>query len=134
MIQTDHLYSADDLYMLRQGEDKPIREYATRFSHEYSRCPKIDERASFGAFKSRLRESNFRYLVYSNPWNTYAELMKQAAVHAKAEYFNSKHDLATSARSTFGDPPHASVPSPAPPQRSIPAPNNQGTPHQKKEG
>ncbi|CAL9019077.1 unnamed protein product [Prunus brigantina] len=79
MIQTDRLYSADDLYMLRQGEDEPLREYAARFSHEYSRCPDTDDRAAFGAFKSGLRESNFRYLVHSNPWNTYAELMKQAA-------------------------------------------------------
>ncbi|CAL2225248.1 unnamed protein product [Prunus armeniaca] len=72
MIQTDRLYSADDLYMLRQGEDEPLREYAARFSHEYSRCPDTDDRAAFGAFKSGLRESNFRYLVHSNPWNTYA--------------------------------------------------------------
>ncbi|CAL9018621.1 unnamed protein product, partial [Prunus brigantina] len=82
--KTDRLYSADDLYMLRQGEDEPLREYAARFSHEYSRCPDTDDRAAFGAFKSGLRESNFRYLVHNNPWNTYAELMKQAAVHAKA--------------------------------------------------
>ncbi|CAL9025716.1 unnamed protein product, partial [Prunus brigantina] len=56
MIQTDRLYSADDLYMLRQGEDEPLREYAARFSHEYSRCPDTDDRAAFGAFKSGLRE------------------------------------------------------------------------------
>ncbi|CAL2230990.1 unnamed protein product [Prunus armeniaca] len=67
MIQTDRLYSADDLYMLRQGEDEPLREYAARFSHEYSRCPNTDDRATFGAFKSGHRESNFRYLVHSNP-------------------------------------------------------------------
>ncbi|CAL8995975.1 unnamed protein product, partial [Prunus brigantina] len=54
MIQTDRLYSADDLYMLRQGEDEPLREYAARFSHEYSRCPDTDDRAAFGAFKSGL--------------------------------------------------------------------------------
>ncbi|CAL2255798.1 unnamed protein product [Prunus armeniaca] len=51
MIQTDRLYSADDLYMLRQGDDEPLREYAARFSHEYSRCPKIDDQATFSAFK-----------------------------------------------------------------------------------
>ncbi|XP_034203617.1 uncharacterized protein LOC117618105 [Prunus dulcis] len=62
MIQTDRLYSADDLYTIRQREDEPLREYAARFSHEYS----------------------------SSNWRTYDELMKQAAVHAKAEYFNSK--------------------------------------------
>ncbi|CAL9004992.1 unnamed protein product, partial [Prunus brigantina] len=37
-----------------------------------------------------LRSSHFRYLVHSSNWRTYDELMKQAAVHAKAEYFNSK--------------------------------------------
>ncbi|CAL2265689.1 unnamed protein product [Prunus armeniaca] len=113
MIQADRLYSADDLYMLRQGEDEPFREYATRFSHEYSHCPETDDRAAFGAFKSGLRESNFRYMVHSNPWNTYAELMKQATVHAKVEYCNSKLGPATSACSTFGDLPPASVPTPA---------------------
>ncbi|CAL2248236.1 unnamed protein product [Prunus armeniaca] len=132
MIQTDRLYSADDLYMLRQGEDEPLREYAARFSHEYSRCPDTDDRAAFGAFKSGLRESNFRYLVHSNPWNTYAELMKQAAVHAKAEYFNSKRSPAIPAHNPFADPPPASVPIPAPPQHSAPAPSTQGAQHPKR--
>ncbi|CAL9029664.1 unnamed protein product [Prunus brigantina] len=92
MIQTDRLYSADDLYTIRQGEDEPLREYAARFSHEYSRCPETDDRAAYGAFKSGLRSSHFRYLVHSSNWRTYDELMKQAAVHAKAEYFNSKSE------------------------------------------
>ncbi|CAL9004171.1 unnamed protein product [Prunus brigantina] len=90
MIQTDRLYSVDDLYTIRQGEDEPLREYAARFSHEYSRCPETDDRAAYGAFKSGLRSSHFRYLVHSSNWRTYDELMKQAAVHAKAAYFNSK--------------------------------------------
>ncbi|CAL2265118.1 unnamed protein product [Prunus armeniaca] len=66
MIQTDRLYSADDLYMIRQREDEPQREYAARFSHEYSRCPETDDRAAYGAFKSGLRSSHFRYLVHSS--------------------------------------------------------------------
>ena len=90
MIQTDRLYSADDLYTIRQGDSEPLREYAARFSHEYSRCPETDDRAAFGAFKSGLRASQFRYLVHSSNWTTYGELMKQAAIHAKAEHFNSK--------------------------------------------
>ncbi|CAL9005145.1 unnamed protein product, partial [Prunus brigantina] len=90
MIQTDSLYSADDLYTIRQEDSEPLREYAARFSHEYSRCPETDDRAAFGAFKSGLRASQFRYLVHSSNWTTYGELMKQAAIHAKAEHFNSK--------------------------------------------
>ncbi|XP_034197018.1 uncharacterized protein LOC117612439 [Prunus dulcis] len=86
----DRLYSADDLYTIRQREDEPLREYAARFSHEYSRCPETDDKAAYGAFKSGLRSSHFRYLVHSSNWRTYDELMKHAAVHAKAEYFNSK--------------------------------------------
>ncbi|CAL9012909.1 unnamed protein product [Prunus brigantina] len=35
MIQTNRLYSADDLYMLWQGEDEPLREYAARFNHDH---------------------------------------------------------------------------------------------------
>ncbi|XP_021802754.1 uncharacterized protein LOC110746824, partial [Prunus avium] len=90
MIQTDRLYSADDLYTIRQRDDEPLRKYAASFSHEYSRCPDTDDRAAYDAFKSGLRSSHFRYLVHSNNWRTYDELMKQAAIHAKAEYFNSK--------------------------------------------
>ncbi|BFG35159.1 hypothetical protein CerSpe_214330 [Prunus speciosa] len=90
MIQTDRLYSADDLYNIRQRDDEPLREYAACFSHEYSRCPDTDDRAAYGAFKSGLRSSHFRYLVHSSNWHTYDELMKQAAIHAKAEYFNSR--------------------------------------------
>ncbi|CAL2259688.1 unnamed protein product [Prunus armeniaca] len=114
MIQIDRLYSTDDLYMLRQGEDEPLWEYAARFSHEYSRCPDTDDRVAFSAFKNGLYESKFRYLVHSNPWNTYAELMKQIAVHAKAEYFNSKCGPTTLARNTFVDPLPASIPTPVP--------------------
>ncbi|CAL8993387.1 unnamed protein product [Prunus brigantina] len=54
MIQTDRLYSTDDLYTIRQGDSEPLREYAARFNHEhkqYSRCPETDDRAPFGAFK-----------------------------------------------------------------------------------
>ncbi|XP_021813076.1 uncharacterized protein LOC110756013 [Prunus avium] len=90
MIQTDRLYSADDLYTVRQRDDEPLHEYAARFSNEYSRCPDTDDRAACGAFKSGLWSSHFRYLVHSSNWRTYDELMKQAAIHAKAEYFNSK--------------------------------------------
>ncbi|CAL2277654.1 unnamed protein product [Prunus armeniaca] len=90
MIQTDCLYYAHDLYTIRQREDEPLREYAARFSHEYSRYPETDDRATYGTFKIGLRFSHFRYLVHSSNWRTYDKLMKQAAIHAKAEYFNSK--------------------------------------------
>ncbi|CAL9026650.1 unnamed protein product, partial [Prunus brigantina] len=63
---TDRLYSADDLYTIRQKEDEPLREYAARFSHEYLRCPESDDRAAYGAFKSGLRSSHFRYLVHKS--------------------------------------------------------------------
>ncbi|CAL8136176.1 unnamed protein product [Prunus armeniaca] len=58
--------------------------------------------------------------------------MKQAAIDAKAKYFNSKHGPATESWSTFGDPPLASAPTLAPPQHSALAPNNQGTQHPKR--
>ncbi|CAL8152250.1 unnamed protein product [Prunus armeniaca] len=96
MIQTDRLYSADDLYTIRQRKDEPLREFAARFSHEYSRCPETDGRAAYIAFKSGLQSSHFQYLVHSSNWRTYDELMKQAAIHAKAEYFNSKPERLTS--------------------------------------
>ncbi|CAL8169371.1 unnamed protein product [Prunus armeniaca] len=95
MIQTDRLYSTVDLYTVRQRKDKPLWEYVARFSHEYLRCSETDDRAAYGAFKSGLRSSHFQYLVHSSNWRTYDELMKQAAVHAKAEYFNSKSGPST---------------------------------------
>ncbi|VVA38401.1 PREDICTED: LOC109950838, partial [Prunus dulcis] len=39
--------------------------------------------------------------------------MKQATIHAKAEYFNSKHGPANQSRTIFGDPLQASAPTPA---------------------
>lgn len=86
MIQTNRLYVADDLYTIQS----PLREYAIHFSHEYLRCLEIDDRAAYGTFKSDLRSSHFQYLVHSSNWRTYDELMKQAAIHTKAEYFNLK--------------------------------------------
>lgn len=74
----------------RQRDDDPLLEYATRFSHKCSRCLETDDRAAFGAFKSGLRSSHFQYMVHSSNWHTYDELIKQVAIHAKPEYFNSK--------------------------------------------
>ncbi|KAH0973977.1 hypothetical protein GBA52_015876 [Prunus armeniaca] len=82
---TDCLYSTDDLYTIRQGDSEPLREFAARFSHEYSRCPEINDRAPFGAFKSGLRASQFCYLVHSSNWTTYGELMKQAKLNDMLE-------------------------------------------------
>ncbi|CAL2257085.1 unnamed protein product [Prunus armeniaca] len=90
MIQKDRLYFANALYTIRQRENEPLWEYDARFSHEYSRCPETDYKVAYGAFKSGLRSSHFRYLTHSSNWRTYDQLMKQAAIHAKAEYFNSK--------------------------------------------
>ncbi|XP_020410468.1 uncharacterized protein LOC109946586 [Prunus persica] len=115
MIQTDRLYSADDLYTIRQREDEPLREYAARFSHEYSRCPETDDRAAYGAFKSGLQSSHFRYLVHSSNWRTYNELMKQAAIHAKAEYFNSKPTISA----PRGDAEPSAYPAKAPPYERV---------------
>lgn len=52
--------------------------------------PRNDYQVAFGAFKSGIRSSHFRYLGHSSNWRTYGEVMKQAAIHAKVEYFNSK--------------------------------------------
>ncbi|CAL2249478.1 unnamed protein product [Prunus armeniaca] len=118
--------------MLWQGENKPLREYVACYSHEYSQCPETNDRAAYGAFKSGLRESHFRYLVHNNPWNTYAELMKLTTIHVKAEYFNSKRGLANPSRSTFGDPPSAPAPTPVNPPYSASTPDNHSTHHPKR--
>ncbi|KAI5356464.1 hypothetical protein L3X38_009360 [Prunus dulcis] len=47
-----------DVQLLRiafyTGENKPLQEYVTRFSHEYSCCSKADDHVAFGTFKSGL--------------------------------------------------------------------------------
>ncbi|KAI5342269.1 hypothetical protein L3X38_010144 [Prunus dulcis] len=98
MVQADQLYSADDLYTIRQRDDEPFREYTARFSNEYSRCSKMDDRMAFSAFRSGIRSSQFRYLVHGNNWTTYNELMKHAAIHAKAKHFNSKGETSAPSR------------------------------------
>ncbi|KAM1126125.1 hypothetical protein ACFX2B_040842 [Malus domestica] len=46
IFQTNRLHSADDLYTIRQKLDESLREYASRFSHEYSRCARPPSRPS----------------------------------------------------------------------------------------
>ncbi|KAI5335480.1 PREDICTED: LOC107646977 isoform [Prunus dulcis] len=90
VIHIDRFYSADYLYTIWQRDDEPLWEYDARFSHEYSWCLETDDRAAFDTFKSGLPSSHLRYMVHNSNWNTYDELMKQASIHAKTKYFNSK--------------------------------------------
>ncbi|KAM2218548.1 hypothetical protein ACFX1S_018010 [Malus domestica] len=50
IFQTDRLHSADDLYIIRQKLDESLREYAGRFSHEYSRCAEADDKTALKAY------------------------------------------------------------------------------------
>ncbi|KAM2687318.1 hypothetical protein EV2_010100 [Malus domestica] len=50
IFQTDHLHSADDLYTIRQKPDESLREYAGRFSYEYSYCVKADDKTALKAY------------------------------------------------------------------------------------
>ncbi|KAM2692259.1 hypothetical protein EV2_006577 [Malus domestica] len=50
IFQTDRLHSADDLYTIHQKPDESLREYAGRFSHEYSRCAKADDKTALKAY------------------------------------------------------------------------------------
>ncbi|CAL9020581.1 unnamed protein product [Prunus brigantina] len=59
-------------------------------------------------------------------------LFEKAAVHAKAEYFNSKRGPTTPALNPFASPSPASAPTPAPPQHSTPAPSTQDAQHPKR--
>ncbi|CAL2246424.1 unnamed protein product [Prunus armeniaca] len=58
--------------------------------------------------------------------------MNQAAIHAKAEYFNSKRGPANTSQSTFGDPSSAPAPTPTNPPYSASASDNQCTQHPKR--
>ncbi|KAM1216130.1 hypothetical protein ACFX2J_012453 [Malus domestica] len=50
ICQTDHLHSADDLYIIRQKLDESLREYVGCFSHEYSRCAEVDDKTALKAY------------------------------------------------------------------------------------
>ncbi|KAM1981071.1 hypothetical protein ACFX15_037613 [Malus domestica] len=82
---TDRLYSTDDLYIIRQKPNESLREYAGRFSHEYSRCAEVDDKIALKAFTAGLRDCFFKYMINANTGKTYSEVMAQAYNHASAE-------------------------------------------------
>ncbi|KAM1686037.1 hypothetical protein ACFX2K_034184 [Malus domestica] len=75
IFQTDRLHSADDLYTIRQKPDESLREYAGRFSHEYSRCAEADYKTTLKAFTVGLRDCFCKYMINANTWKTYFEVM-----------------------------------------------------------
>ncbi|KAM0964446.1 hypothetical protein ACFX2C_020493 [Malus domestica] len=85
IFQTNHLHSADDLYIIRQKRDKLLREYAGRFSHEYSRCAEADDKTALKAFTAGLRDCFFKYMINANTWKTYSEVMAQVYNHVFTE-------------------------------------------------
>ncbi|KAM1948232.1 hypothetical protein ACFX15_008447 [Malus domestica] len=82
IFQTDHLHYADDLYTIRQKLDEPLREYAGRFNHEYSRCAEVDDKTALKAFTKGLHDCLFKYMINANTWKTYFEVMAHAYNHA----------------------------------------------------
>ncbi|KAM2006115.1 hypothetical protein ACFX15_001211 [Malus domestica] len=85
IFQTDRLHFADDLYTIRQKPDESLREYAGRFSNEYSRCVEADDKTALKAFTVGLRDCFFKYMINANTWKTYSKVMAQAYNHASAE-------------------------------------------------
>ncbi|KAM1607128.1 hypothetical protein ACFX1Z_027747 [Malus domestica] len=85
IFQTDRLHSVNDLYTIRQKPDESLQEYAGRFSHEYSRCAKADDKTALKAFMAGPRDSFFKYMINANTWKTYSEVMAHAYNHASAE-------------------------------------------------
>ncbi|KAM2870338.1 hypothetical protein FF1_018129 [Malus domestica] len=85
IFQTDHLHSANDLYTIHQKPDESLREYAGRFSHEYSCSTKADDKSALKAFTAGLLDCFFKYMINANTWKTYSEVMAHAYNHASAE-------------------------------------------------
>ncbi|KAM1329493.1 hypothetical protein ACFX15_013087 [Malus domestica] len=54
IFQTDRWHSADDLYIIRQKPNESLREYAGRFSHEYSHCAKANDKTALKAFMKEI--------------------------------------------------------------------------------
>ncbi|KAM1829888.1 hypothetical protein ACFX14_022648 [Malus domestica] len=70
--------------------------YAGRSSHEYSCCAEADDKTALKAFTAGLRDCFFKYMINTNTWKTYSEVMAQAYNHASVE-----------ARTYQGKPPTA---------------------------
>ncbi|KAM1986768.1 hypothetical protein ACFX15_034116 [Malus domestica] len=66
IFQTDCLHSADDLYTIRQKPDESLCMYASRFSHEYSRCIEANDKIAFKAFTTGLHDCFFKYMINAN--------------------------------------------------------------------
>ncbi|KAM2423984.1 hypothetical protein ACFX1W_021627 [Malus domestica] len=75
IFQIDRLHSADDLYTIRQKLDESLREYAGRFSHEYSLYAEADDKTDLKAFTAGLCDCFFKYIINANTWKTYSEVM-----------------------------------------------------------
>ncbi|KAM1294146.1 hypothetical protein ACFX2H_014101 [Malus domestica] len=65
--------------------NESLREYAGRFSHEYSRCVEADDKTTFKAFTAGVCDCFFKYIINANTWKTYSEVMAHAYNHASAE-------------------------------------------------
>ncbi|KAM1441063.1 hypothetical protein ACFXTO_009223 [Malus domestica] len=85
IFQIDRLHSADDLYTICQKPNESLREYVDRFSHEYSRYAKADDKTALKAFTVGLRDCFFKYKINANTWKTYSEVMALAYNHASTE-------------------------------------------------
>ncbi|KAM1251637.1 hypothetical protein ACFX2J_039739 [Malus domestica] len=85
IFQTDRLHYTDDLYTIRQKPDESLREYAGRFSHEYSRCAEANDKTALKAFTACQRDCFFKYMINTNTWKTYSKVMAQVYNHISAE-------------------------------------------------
>ncbi|KAM2316175.1 hypothetical protein ACFX1S_000049 [Malus domestica] len=81
-----------------------LREYAGRFSHEYSRCAEADDKTALKVFTAGLRGCFFKYMINANIWKTYSEVMAHAYNHASAEArtYQGKPPTATSSQLVGG--------------------------------
>ncbi|KAM2288674.1 hypothetical protein ACFXTI_029526 [Malus domestica] len=59
--------------------------YAGRFNHEYSRCAKADDKTALKAFTAGLSDCFFKYMINTNTWKTYSEVMAYTYNNASAE-------------------------------------------------
>ncbi|KAM2667993.1 hypothetical protein EV2_019619 [Malus domestica] len=66
IFQTDCLHSANDFYTIRQKPNESLRMYVGRFSHEYSRCNKADDKNALKAFMADLCDCFFKYIINAN--------------------------------------------------------------------
>ncbi|XP_062014421.1 uncharacterized protein LOC133730940 [Rosa rugosa] len=87
ILMTDGYHNSSQLFSINQGVDETLKSFVTRWRTATSRCRDLDKTMALAAFKQGLHKASFLYHLNCNfPNTTYDYVMKEAVLHAQAEY------------------------------------------------